>query len=51
MIFRDQFLGHRRILDALADLACDEIRDQRVGLAIDQDIAKLPIQMPKPGSL
>ena len=41
MVLRDQLVGHRRVLDPLADLARDEIRDQRVGLAIDQDVAKI----------
>src|SRR5216683_6532943 len=41
MIFRDQRLGDDRVLDAPADLAGDEIRDQRVGLAVNQDIAEI----------
>ena len=41
VIFRDQLLGDRRILDPLADLAREEIRDQRVGLAVHQDVAEI----------
>jgi hypothetical protein len=41
VVFRDQFLGHRRILDPLANLAREEVRDQLVGLAVHQDIAEI----------
>src|SRR5216683_1815505 len=41
VVFRDQLFGDRRVLDAPADLAGDEIRDQRVGLAVNQDIAEI----------
>ena len=41
VVLRDQLLGHGRVLDALADLARDEIGDQRVGLAVDQDVAEI----------
>ena len=41
MILRDQLLGDDRVFDAFADLARDEIRDQRVGLAVDQDIPEI----------
>src|SRR5262249_32340146 len=34
-------LGHGRILDPLADLASDEIGNQRVGSAVDQDVAEI----------
>src|SRR5262249_52271229 len=41
VVLRDQLLGHRRVLDPLVDLARDEIRDQRIGLAIHQDVAEI----------
>src|SRR5205807_4439679 len=41
VVFRDQLLGDGWILDPLADLAREEIRDQLVGLAVHQDIAKI----------
>ena len=41
VIVRDQLLGDRRIRDPLADLAREEIRDQRVGLAVYQDVAEI----------
>src|SRR6516225_2922648 len=41
MIIRDQPFGDDWILDALTGLACDEIRDQRIGLAVHQDVAEI----------
>jgi hypothetical protein len=41
VVLRDQLLGDSRVLDPLADLARDEIGDQRVGLAVDQDVAEI----------
>src|SRR6202048_1024118 len=41
VVLRDQLLGDRRVLDALADLAGDEIRDQCVRLAVHQDVAEI----------
>src|SRR5437899_1498603 len=41
VICRDQLLGDRRIRDPLADLAREELRDQRVGLAVHQDVAEI----------
>ena len=43
VILRDQLLRDSRILDALTDLARDEIRDQRIGLAVDQDVAEIAL--------
>ena len=43
VVLRDQFLGHSRILHALTDLARNEIGDQRIGLAIHQDIAEVAL--------
>ena len=39
MILRDQLIGNRWVLHALADFARDEIADQRIGLGVGQDIA------------
>src|SRR5207237_7369186 len=44
MIFRDQLLGDRRILDPLTDLARDEIRNKFVGLAVHHNIADITYQ-------
>src|SRR5215472_965371 len=41
VVLRDQLLGDLRILDPLADLARDEIGDQRVCLAVHQDVAEI----------
>ena len=41
MVLRDQFIRHGRFLHPLADLARDEIRDQRVGLAIHEDVTEV----------
>src|SRR5262249_34926897 len=49
VVFRDQPLGYDRVFDALADLAGNEIRDQRVGLAVHQDIAEIPHPDPEAG--
>src|SRR3984893_10801955 len=49
MIFRDQLLGDDRVLNPLADLAGDEIRDQRVRLAVHQDVAEIAHPDAEPG--
>src|SRR5580700_871444 len=49
VVLRDQLLGRGRVLDALADLAGDEIGDQPVGLAVDQDVAEIAHPDPKAG--
>ena len=41
MIFRDQLFGDGRVFDPLADFARDEAGNQRVGVAIDQNVAKI----------
>src|SRR5271165_1707439 len=41
VVLRDQLLGDGRVLDPLADLARDEIGDQRVGLAVHHDVAEI----------
>src|SRR4029453_11917027 len=49
VIFRDQLLGDRLILDPLADLAREELRDQLVGLAVHQDVAEIAHPDAEPG--
>ena len=41
VIGRDQQLGRLRIVDALSDLAGDEVGDQPVRLAVHQDVAEI----------
>src|SRR6266851_3655197 len=41
VVLRDQRLGDDRVLDALTDLAREKIGDQRVGLAVHQDVAEI----------
>ena len=41
MVFWDQLLGDKRVFDALTDLARDKIRDQRVGPAVNQNVAEI----------
>src|SRR3954447_8798173 len=48
VVLRDQLLGYSRILDALPDLARDKIREQPVGLAVDQDVAEIALPNAKP---
>jgi hypothetical protein len=43
VVLRDQFLGDGRILDALADFARYKIRDQRVRLAVNEDVAEIAL--------
>ena len=41
VVFRDELLGGCRVFHPLTNLACDEVRDQRIGLAVGQDVAKV----------
>jgi hypothetical protein len=43
VVFRDQLLRHRRVLDPLTNPSRDEAGDQRVRLAIDQYVAKIAL--------
>ena len=48
MVLRDQFLGDLLVLDALANLAGDEVAQQGVGLLVDQHVAEIALPDAEP---